>query len=146
MFELSPVYIWLIAGLVCLVIELKLPTIGFLFLGLGGLTNAVLVNIYPVCCDYQFISFGLASFVWFLILWYPLKNYVRKSGKHHRFDIIGSEVEVCGAAIMAGGSGAVKWSGAVMNARLEADSEAAEIGEKLIVKSVSGNVLICGKR
>lgn len=146
MFELAPVYIWLIIGFVCLIIEFKLPTIGFLFLGLGGLTNAVLVSSYPPCLDYQFVCFGLVSLAWFIILWYPLKKYMHKGDKHQTFDIIGSRVEVYGTRILVGGEGVVKWSGAIMNARLDVSAVTpAEVGEKLIVEGVKGNILLCAK-
>lgn len=148
MFNISPIEIWLLIGFICLIFEFtKFPAIGFLFLGLGALSNGILIYSYPLFSEYQYTSFGLLSFLWLAILWIPLKKYIYKKGKQRdHFDIIGSEVVVYGNNILPGGTGQVKWSGAVMNARLsENEQEEALINQKLYIQQVNGNVLICRK-
>ncbi|XVN42484.1 MAG: hypothetical protein RCG15_07755 [Candidatus Rickettsia vulgarisii] len=94
-FGLTVVELWLVAGIICLIIKfVELPNIGFLFLGLGALSNAILLNNYSYFLKYQLITFGLISFFWFAILWWPLKSYVYKNGKKAEYnDLVGKEVE-----------------------------------------------------
>jgi membrane protein implicated in regulation of membrane protease activity len=146
MFEITPSAIWLIVGLICLAIEFtKLPGIGFLFLGLGSLINSVLVYNYPFFEEHQYTSFGLVSFLSFILLWWPLKKYMYKKSPGSHFSLVGSEVEVYANPIMQGHTGQVKWSGTIMNAKLVSNSLPAEVGEILVVTEVQGNVLICRK-
>lgn len=149
MVDLSSIALWLVIGCICLLLEFaKLPGIGFLFLGLGALTNAILVYTYPALLDYyQYASFGLISFLWLAILWLPLRTYFyKKKNKSLNYsDMIDQEVEVYNK-ISIGAIGQVKWSGTIMNAKLlYAEKDPAEIGDKLYIKQVHGNVLICSK-
>ncbi len=75
--DISAVEIWLIVGIIFIIIEFsKIPGIGFLFLGLGALTTSALISSYLEITDYQIATFGLVSFTWFLVLWWPLKKFV----------------------------------------------------------------------
>jgi membrane protein implicated in regulation of membrane protease activity len=142
----SPVEIWLIIGIICIVMEFStIPGIGFLFIGLGSFSNAILINIIPGPWEYQVIFLALFSLLWFTILWWPLKKYVYNTGeKKDHFSMIGSEVVVFSQVIEPDGSGQVKWSGAVMNAKLSYhDEQKAVAGQKLYIISVEGNVLTC---
>ena len=143
----SPSEIWLIVGLIFLIVEFtKLPGIGFLFLGLGALINSVLVYNYSVFEEYQYTSFGLVSFLSFIVLWRPLKKYMyNKNSRGSHFNIVGSEVEVYANPLLPDKLGQVKWSGTIMNAKLINGSFQAEIGEVLVICEVQGNVLICRK-
>lgn len=147
MFDITSAEIWLIIGLLGLVIEFtKLPGIGFLFLGLGGLINSILVYNYPFFQEYQYTSFGLVSFICFIVLWWPLKKYMyKKSTKGSHFDIVGSNALVYANPLIADVLGQVKWSGTIMNAKLEQGSDSAAVGETVTVSEVQGNVLICRK-
>ena len=143
------VEMWLIVGIIFIVIELlHLPNIGFLFLGLGALSCGILTSTFPHLTIYQWIVFGLTSLFWFAVLWLPLKRYVyKKNSKSTYSDMVNNEVYVYNKPIIAGESGQVKWSGTIMNATLDA-SEAKEvaIGEKLYIKEVRGNTLICSRK
>lgn len=146
MFEITPSVIWLIVGLIFLAIEFtKLPGIGFLFLGLGGLINSALVYNYPFFEEHQYTSFGLVSLLSFIILWWPLKKYMYKKSPGSHFSLVGSDVEVYANPIMQGQPGQVKWSGTIMNAKLVSNSLPAKVGEILVITEVQGNVLICRK-
>lgn len=148
--SISSVELWAIIGVICLIIEFtKLPGIGFLFLGLGALSSSILISNYPNFFYNQYIVFayfGLLSFLWFTILWWPLKKYVyNKSKGQDYFDMIGSEVEVY-SRMAPGEVGQVKWSGTIMNARLsEAETEVAEKNAKLYIQQIHGNILICSR-
>lgn len=147
MFDVTPAEPWLIIGLLGLVIEFaKLPGIGFLFLGLGGLINSIMVYNYPIFEEYQYTSFGLVSFLCFALLWWPLKKYMyKKNSAGSHFDIIGSRATVYANPLVPGKLGQVTWSGTIMNAKLVRDSDSAEVGEIVVVSEVHGNVLICRK-
>jgi membrane protein implicated in regulation of membrane protease activity len=145
-----PIEAWLLLGAFFIAVELLyLPNIGLLFLGLGALSCGILISTLPYIIHYQWIIFGLASLFWFVALWIPLKRYVYKQNiKIAYSDMINNEVYVCNRPLIAGGGiGEVKWSGTIMNARLE-DNEPTEaaIGEKLYIKEACGNILICSKK
>lgn len=145
-FAITLVQLWLIIGIIFIVIEfVKLPNIGFLFLGLGALSNAILLSNYPYFLQYQLIAFGLISFLWFAILWWPLKFYVQKKDKKTEYhDLVGKEVLVYDKEILLGKIGRVSWSGTTMNAKLsDNDTKPAFQGDVLCILQVEGNVLIC---
>lgn len=145
--DYNPEIIWLVIGVICLVIEFAgIPGIGFLFLGLGALTSAVLIYLYPPFISNQYSYFGLLSFLWFVLLWWPLKKYASSNkGQPKFFDIVGSEVELVGTKLLPGELGQVKWSGTIMNARLDSGEREAHAGERLYIKSVEGNVVILSR-
>ena len=146
--SISPIEIWMIVGVIFIVIEFStIPGIGFLFLGLGALTTSALIYFYPNLVDYQVATVALGSFVWFLLLWWPLKVFIYgRKGKAKRdyFDLVGAQVKVFDEVIKPGQMGQVSWSGAIMNARLD-DAQQAEKGEALYVTEVKGNVLVCSR-
>lgn len=149
MFDFSPTEIWFFIGIALILIEFIIPAIGFLFIGFGALTNAIIIYYYPEFLNYQVSSLGIISLLWFLFLWWPLKIFVygknsEKLKKKELFEIIGARVVVCKSPIIPGETGQVAWSGTVMNAMLEAnETTPASIGQNLYVKEVEGNVLIC---
>ncbi|UCM85492.1 MAG: NfeD family protein [Rickettsia endosymbiont of Culicoides impunctatus] len=145
-FEISIVEWWLIAGIICIIIEFaNIPNVGFLFLGLGGISNTIILSNYPNLLKYQYIVFGFASFIWLIILWYPLKFYVsKKHGKYEYSDMFGQEVQVYSNELLVGEKGQVLWSGTIMNAKLSRDSvKSAYKGDTLRIIQIDGNVLIC---
>ncbi len=146
--DIQPSEIWMIFGFFLIFIELiKLPGLGFLFLGLGGLTVAILIASEKFTLDLymQVILFVLASTIWFALLWKPLKIFNSKiKSKHAYNDMMGEEVVVINDKITPGFIGQVKWSGTIMNATLVSDSsKVANIGDSLIIKEIKGNILIC---
>ncbi|WP_375332475.1 MULTISPECIES: NfeD family protein [unclassified Candidatus Tisiphia] len=144
--EISIVEWWLIAGVICIIIEFaNIPNVGFLFLGLGGVSTAIILNNYPGLLKYQYIIFGFASFMWLITLWYPLKFYVyKKYDKYEYSDMVGKEVVVYSNKLLVGETGQVLWSGTIMNAKLSKDTiKSVHKGELLRIVQVDGNVLIC---
>lgn len=138
-------FVWIIIGFASLLVELIwIPGIGFLFLGLGALTNAILISNFYEIIPYQYISFGLLSFTWFSLLWWPLKKmvYGKKVGREY-FDMIGKDVEIWGQELKPGSIGQVKFSGTIMNAKLdEYYLSSVPIGTYLKIKAIEGNILI----
>ncbi|AAY61882.1 NfeD family protein [Rickettsia felis] len=141
--------IWLIIGIICVVVEFfAVPNIGFLFFGLGALSNTLVVYNYPlVSLTNQITFFGILSLIWFCILYYPLKKYVyNKTDKTENYsDMIGKTVEVYSSTVSSDSIGQVRWSGAIMNAYLAPNEEVAKTGEQLFITEVKGNILICSK-
>lgn len=148
--DISAVEIWLILGIIFIIIEFsKIPGIGFLFLGLGALTTSALISSYPEITDYQIATFGLVSFAWFLVLWWPLKKFVygKRKGNKGYFDLVGNQVTVLNRNIEPGKIGQVSWSGTIMNAKLiDSEKEHVNPGDVLYVLEVKGNVLICSRK
>lgn len=148
------VEIWLALGLAFILLEFTtIPGIGLLFVGIGALTSSLILYNYPMLIPYQLTIVGLTSFLWFIVLWWPLKRFLygknsnsKRYGRDY-FDIVGTEVEVSVEEIKPGGLGNVSWSGTLMNARLAADEErSAQVGERLYVHEVKGNILICSRK
>ncbi|AFE49917.1 NfeD family protein [Rickettsia prowazekii] len=143
--------IWLIIGIICILVECYIvQNMGFLFLGLGALSNSLFVYNKPLVIftlTNQITFFGLFSLVWFCILYYPLKKYVyNKTDKTKSYsDMIGKTVEVYSPTVSSNTIGQVKWSGAIMNAYLAPNEIDAKIGEQLFIIGVKGNILICSK-
>jgi membrane protein implicated in regulation of membrane protease activity len=147
--NITPVEIWLLVGVIFILIEFStIPGIGFLFVGFGSLSNAILIYNYPQLAEYHIAAVGILSMLWFLILWWPLKVYAygKKGKKKDYFDIAGSEVKVFDDVIKPGDMGQVEWSGTIMNARLqEHEEQAAQVGQTLYIIKVQGNILICSR-
>ncbi|AFC71497.1 NfeD family protein [Rickettsia australis] len=141
--------IWLIIGIICVVVEFfAVPNIGFLFFGLGALSNTLVVYHYPlVSLTNQITFFGILSLIWFCILYYPLKKYVyNKTDRTENYsDMIGKTVEVYSSTVSSDTIGQVRWSGAIMNAYLAPSEIDAKTGEQLFIIAIKGNVLICSK-
>lgn len=153
MSSISPVEIWLIVGVLFIIIEFStIPGIGFLFLGLGSLTSAVLFYFYPDFVNYQIGIVGIISFLWFAVLWWPLRVFVYgKKGKptigKDYFNLIGNQVIVISNEIGHEQTGQVSWSGTVMNARLDSkELQPAKKDEILYVLKVEGNILVCTRQ
>lgn len=151
--DISAVEIWLIVGIIFIIIEFsKIPGIGFLFLGLGALTTSALISSYLEITHYQIATFGLVSFTWFLVLWWPLKKFVygkRKGNNINQgyFDLVGNQVTVLNRNIEPGKIGQVSWSGTIMNAKLvDSEKEHVNPDDVLYVLEVKGNVLICSRK
>lgn len=141
--------IWSLLGLSLIIAELFLPAIGLLFLGLGSLTNAILVYYYAISFSYQLISTGLMALAWFLVLWRPLNSFIyakKRHGQKDYFDFVGTKVQVSSDIISPGDEGTAIWSGTIMRIKLvDSENIAAMKGENLYVKSVQGNILYCSR-
>jgi membrane protein implicated in regulation of membrane protease activity len=148
-YNLSAPEYWVILGFLAVLFEmLFVPGLGILFIGLGAITIAGSISWYPEIIHYQYPLFALFSFLWFGMLWQPLKKYLyNKPTTKNTSDVIGNDVEVIGSPLRpSGGLGQVKWSGTIMNARLDPDvTEPQEVGTTLRVKDVDGTILILHK-
>lgn len=146
---ITPIEIWIAVGLIFILVEFTtLPGIGFLFLGLGSLSSAVIMFYYPEVVSFQVVSVGLSSLAWFLLLWWPLRIFIYgKKGKagSEYFDIVGMRVEVASENIKAPGMGKVYWSGTTMNAKFIDTNAEVKRGDELYVIKTKGNVLICSR-
>lgn len=139
--------IWLILGFLFIAIEvMKIPGFGIIFLGLGGLTVALIMQTdkyYDIDLYQQAIVFLASTALWFAALWHPLRKYIYNKSKDNYKDMVGSEVTVV-EHFTSDTMGKVKWSGTMFNARVE-DSSRSDFkkGDKLYIAKVNGNILIC---
>ena len=138
--------IWLVVGILLILIDVvQLPGVGLVFLGLGALSTCISLAYYDVH-NYQLPIFGISSFVWFVILYKPIKHFLQnKHGTDTDVkDIVGSVVVVVEAPLTSKEEGKVKWSGTIMRAQLDPSiSSHVAVGSNLVVQSVRGNLLIC---
>lgn len=146
------VEIWIFLGLLCLIVELfKLPGLGFLFIGLGSLTTGAVLYYDLSFYKHQIIILLISCFVWFLLLYYPLKllNRNDKESSVLQRDIVGQEVVVVGLEESVNDVMQVKWSGVIMQAKFVEDGAGGDhkvkLGDKLIINRIEGNRLICSK-
>ena len=152
MISITPSILWLLFGISLIILEFsQLPGIGFLFLGFGAITTAIITNdLKAETILIQFAYFGISSIAWFALLWYPMKKFLYQKDSNHTkdsFDIVGAEVTVIKNDIRVGHLGQVLWCGTVMHAKLigKPNNDTAKVDDTLIVKEVKGNVLICSK-
>ena len=149
--ELSPSAIWFLSGAALVALDILLLTaIWIMFSGLGAITvGAALAGGWNGGLVAQFVVFFSATGVWSLLLWNPLKNFMR--GKNTGFsDMVGSTAVVFGDALEYGKTGQVKWSGAIMNCQLESNVEGMEKiepGTEVTIAGVSkGMILVRTKK
>ena len=152
MISITPSILWILFGISLIILEFsQLPGIGFLFLGFGAITTAIITNyLKSESMLIQFAYFGISSIAWFALLWYPMKKFLYQKDSNHTkdsFDILGAEVTVIKNDIRASHLGQVLWCGTVMNAKLigKLNNDTAKVDDTLIVKEVKGNVLFCEK-
>lgn len=152
MISITPSMLWLLFGISLIILEFsQLPGIGFLFLGFGAITAAIITNYLKAeTILIQFAYFGISSIAWFALLWYPMKKFLYQKDSNHTkdsFDIVGAEVTVIKNDITSGSLGQVLWCGTVMNAKLigKPNNDTAKVDDTLIVKEIRGNILFCQK-
>ena len=152
MISITPSILWILFGISLIILEFsQLPGIGFLFLGFGAITTAIITNYLKAeTMLIQFAYFGISSIAWFALLWYPIKKFLYKKDSNQTkdsFDIVGAEVTVIKNDIRVGHLGQVLWCGTVMNAKLigKLNNDTAKVDDTLIVKEVKGNTLFCQK-
>lgn len=148
-YNLTPAECWLIFGFITILFEICfISGVGLVFAGFGAITTAGIISFEPNMLSHQYPLFASCSFVWFGILWRPLKKYLySKSSVSQSSDLVGAVVEVTGLALLSSGElGQVKWSGTILNAKLdhEASGEQA-VGTLLRVKEVDGSIVICSQ-
>ncbi len=144
--ELPPSTIWFICGAALVALEATLvPGVGVLFAGLGAITVGAALAIGMIdSLIAQFVVFFVSTGIWAILLWKTIKNLLR--GKKSGFtDMVGTAAVVFGNALENGKMGQVKWSGAIMNCRLESgieEMETIEPGTEVTIASISKGVLI----
>lgn len=143
---LNPSYIWLVAGVLVIVIEFFVaPGLGIVFAGMGAIVVGALLELGVIeSVTSQIISFAVATALWALLLWKPLKralaNKAAGKGESH---IIGTT-----AIVAKGGvnkvAGNAKWSGTIMKARLAKDAKIEKLkeGDLAEVVDLDGSTLI----
>ena len=95
--SISPVEVWFVIGMAFIILEFtQVPAIGFLFLGLGFISTAIIIHYSHVRLPYQIAYATFASVAWFIILWGPLKVIYKPKSSiiKDSFDIIGAQVIV----------------------------------------------------
>lgn len=137
-------HLWLIAGGIMIVLEfMVLPGVGFLFAGLGAITVGALLQAGLIKEDiWQWVIFLASTLLWLLILWKPLKNF--KTSRHEQpfSDMVGRKA-VLMTNLEPGQTGRARWSGTIMNAKLDESQQTGLIeGAEVVVTEVKGNVLI----
>jgi membrane protein implicated in regulation of membrane protease activity len=144
--NLSPSAIWLICGAFLIILDvIMINAIWVMFAGLGAVTvGAALAGGWIEGPVGQFMVFFFATGVWSLLLWKPLKNFM--DGKDTGFnDMVGATAIVYENALEYGKMGQVKWSGTVMNCRLESNvdgMEKIEPGTEVTIAGVSKGVML----
>ncbi len=146
----NPQYIaaaWLIFGAIFVAFEaIAVPGIGFLFIGLAAISVGGLITFGVIDAASQIIqvsSFLGLTFIWAGILWVPMKKFQRNRKGDNYSNMIGETAIVQSEQLTDTEIGKVKWSGAIMRAKLDASAGAniAKRGDEVIIKSIEGNLL-----
>jgi membrane protein implicated in regulation of membrane protease activity len=129
--------LWIVTGIVLVAAEaLAFPGVGLLFAGLGAITTGLAASLgFGAGFIPQMTWFFVATSVWGLILWFPLKR-LQQGGSSGYTDMIGARAVVADGGVENGKTGKVKWSGAIMNAVLAPDSKETRLTEGINVRIV----------
>ncbi len=146
-FNVHPETGWLAVAAVFLLLELyTIPGIGFLFIGLAALTTGGLLAFGALSGESSFylqLAWVLGfTCVWAAVLWVPLKRMRRSPENYH--NMIGTSATAMEGALEQGKIGMVKWSGALMRARLVPHSHAQKVAEgaEVWIHEVDGTLLL----
>ncbi len=141
----DPLHIWYIIAAFFIIIESFAATIALLFIGLGALTTAISIH-YTIVDSTQYIlqvSLALiATGLWTLVLWKPLKNLKNKKNTKYK-NILGSYATIVDSDLSENKPGRAKWSGTIMNTRIYSPTKNQTIrkGEEVEIVEVKGNTL-----
>lgn len=135
---------WLLAGAVLLALEaFGVPGIGLLFAGMGAIVTGIAVETGLVDGADQLAQgavFLLATSLSAMLLWRKLKTWRMNRKKESYHNMIGNEAIVAQAPLKPGAPGTVQWSGTLLQATLEGDTELA-IGRRVVITAIDGNVV-----
>ncbi len=137
---------WLMIGALLIFLEIAfIQGIGLLFAGLGAIcVGAVLTAGMTKDVTEQFIMFFVFTAIWTGLLWKPLKNFIK--GKNSGYsDMVGSTAIIYGEDLARGKTGSVKWSGTIMNCKLDNNYSSEDIialDTEVIITEVSQGILI----
>ena len=132
--------IWIIAGIICVIIEIFTP--GFFFMSIGasaiitGLFALIVSNIYI-----QLVIFILISTLIFINMRKLSKRFFKAKGEPTNiFALIGKEANVT-KKISKANKGYVKIGGEIWSA-ISIDEKTIEVGKTVTVKKIEGNKVI----
>jgi membrane protein implicated in regulation of membrane protease activity len=146
--DLSPTAIWFAVGLAFLLFEaVGIPGAGLLFAGLGAFTVGTLLNLELIASDattMQFIVFLLATALWTLILWKPMRRFYSTRNEGGYKNMVGDTAYIGTGGLIKGHAGEATWSGTIMKAKLAESSgvDKVEPGSQVEIVDVSGATLI----
>jgi len=137
--------IWISAGLIMLILEVILPAFGFLGGGIAAFIVAIVISLDPTLLTQtgEVVTFSILSVILILILH---KLLYKPSVDDYQDAILGSKVKVIELPDTDGDNiyYRVTWSGSIFSAQISDDVD-VDIGDVLIVKSISGNLLTIKK-
>ncbi|MBN8544085.1 MAG: hypothetical protein J0M34_07465 [Alphaproteobacteria bacterium] len=142
---MTPSIMWLATGAILLALEaFGLPGIGLLFIGLGALATAIIIEIGMIGGeDYisQGAAFFISSAVFTVLLWKRLKAW--RIGKEPAYsNMVGDSATVGKDGLTRGKEGIVHWSGTQMRAVLAPEAaDALSEGAHVTITAVKGNVV-----
>ena len=136
---------WLLAGAVLLALEaFGIPGIGFLFAGIAGIAVGALVElglIDPLAIVTQFAVFFLVTALFAALLWNKMKNWRMNPNAPHYNNMVGTEAVVT-QELINDAVGEVRWSGALMRARLADKTGSVLVGTTVVIREMDGNILL----
>ena len=136
---------WLLDGAVLLALEaFGIPGIGFLFAGIAAILVGALVELGLIAAGAPISQFGVVFLFTALmaaLLWYKLKSWRVNPNAPQYSNMVGTEAVVT-QELINDATGEVRWSGALMRARLADKTGAAIVGTTVIVREVDGNILL----
>ncbi len=141
-----PEILWLAIGFGLIALELSIaPGIGILFAGIAGVSLGGLLA-FGVLNEPDFYLqlvwfFGL-TVGWAVVLWRPLKKYLRSSTGV--FDMyVGTTAIVQEGGVSKDKTGTVRWSGSNMRARVRKDAKIDKIeeGEEVYIHAMKNGVM-----
>ena len=143
--NLNMAVVWLIAMVVLLVVEGLVPGLISIWFALGALA-ALLAAALHAPLWLQFVWFIVVSIAALVVTRPLVKKYVNSRVKPTNADmIIGKECVVTERIDNLHGTGAATVGGKTWTARMEDDSQSAEVGEVLSVLRIEGVKLIVRK-
>ncbi len=133
-----------ILGVASIILELIfISGIGFLFIGLGALSVAGLIEFNLITEDnllHILLALITLSALYFLIFWKFLRKSQIQLTKNYG-EIIGEEAVVIDSDIKGHTIGKVKWSGTIMNAQALDNHDFIKEGAIVKIVKFKGNIL-----
>ncbi|MCI5048893.1 MAG: hypothetical protein MRY32_00970 [Rickettsiales bacterium] len=152
--ELDPSYWWLIIGTLLLAVEaFGVPGIGLLFAGIAGIIVGLLVHLNVLAVDDLIAQTGVflgLTAVLGVLMWKKLKSWRTNPNASESFsNIIGDQAIIGKGGLQAGKVGQATWSGTMMMAMIDEDSQIAHIDEGDVVEIVgvkSSKLIVAPKK
>lgn len=137
--------IWVLSGVALISIEVfMVPGIGFLFAGLGAISVgiALMAGLF-ISFTAQVTWFFCLTAIWAAVLWWPLRRAYRRPDSGYA-DMVGDIATVGPDGLQKGKLGQVRWSGTIMNCRLDEGCDQEKLNPETEVKilKVSDGILI----